>query len=256
MIIFFLIALSPWLIYNQIIYQNPIWDLQQQFSVVQQWTSLQPILNQAINLFYVLGIFIIPLILGFYSFIKKDNKKPLKWIVLSYTLISLIYYFFFVKLKDIRYYLASLPFLYLLVVEGIIFLKEKIKNKKLIIIILIILLLNSLTLAYGVINIIKNEGDCNRHGAMFESISYLKTNVKETDIIASNCWPWFGYSFNIKTFSPWTSPEKFIKNYGVSKVVICSWFEQPYSKEELNTLILEKEIIDKCGKKIIIYKKP
>ena len=44
--LFFLIAICPWLIYNRIIYKNPIWDLLQQYTVVAEWTVMQPISAQ------------------------------------------------------------------------------------------------------------------------------------------------------------------------------------------------------------------
>jgi hypothetical protein len=204
------------------------------------------------NLIYSIGIFIIPLVLGFFSLIK--NKKPLKITILSYVLLSLVYYLFFVKLKDMRYYLAFLPFLCILIFEGILFIKSKIKNKKIKTIILIILILNSIILTVGTIYIIEKHGNCTRNSAMIESLSYLQSKVEKNEIITSNCWTWFGYYLNVKVFSPWTDPQSLIKNYNVTRIVICSEFGEPYTQEELKFLTLEKEITGKCNQKIRIYK--
>lgn len=258
--LFFLLAISPWLIYNQITYKNPIWDFIQQFSVVQQWTSIEPVSKQLLNLVYAIGLLILPLILGIFSFLKKDkneenkeNKKPLKFIIPIYILISFVYYLFFVKLKDSRYYLAFLPFLFLVAFEGIVFIKNKIKNKNIMKIATILFVLNSIVLLIGSIYLIESQGHCDRQGALLQSISYLKPTLKENDIIVSNCWPWFGYYLNSRVYSPWTDITSFTNEYNVTKIITCSWFDPPYNSKDLDSLVLEKEFNGSCAHQVKIY---
>ncbi len=269
----FLIALSPWLIYNQVNYNNPIWDLRALYSVVQTYTSPEPIMKQVWNLFFFTN-FLVPvfLIIGLYaslySLARKNRKdERLNLLILIYVLLSLVYYLFFVKLKDERYYFAFLPFVYLIAFRGFTslfgwFNKKKINFRKIIFMIVIGLIVLSLffnlLIAYA---LLKEKYVCGKNSSISQAIDYLKNDadyrLNENDTILSNAWPWFGYSLNVKAFTFWSDNIiALVDQYKAPYVIYSDSIGTKFDKEILdksNILKLEKEFFDKCGRRIYLY---
>ena len=261
-LLFFLFALIPWLIYNEFHYNNPLWDLKAQFLIVQKYTTAEPIAKHFSNLFNSLGFLLFLLPIGFYSFFKEDKDKFLFY----YVLISFVYYFFFVKLKEARYLLSFLPFLYILSLRGLFFLKgmvNKIITKKrkgrwkeriILIIILLLVVSNTFIFLWKISPELINK--CNKNSSILQSIYYLKE--KNISIILSNAWPWYGYYLNVKVSSFWNKDlTRLIKVHKPEYIVITTKVN-PINLEDFlysssKKILLEKEFEDECSK-TFVYK--
>ncbi len=268
-VLLFLLILAPWLLYNYQTYGYPVWDLKAQYNVVDKFTSPAPVMNQVSNLFTMTGIMPILMIFSIcllaYSMIKhKKYIKSIKFLVLGYTLLSIIYYLFFVNLKDSRYYLMILPFIYLIAFECYTPIKNYLakvkfsrvaKNILIIVIILNIILLFAYGLAYSSAQLY-----CGKD-AIQESINYLKPFAEDikakNETVISNFWPYMGYGLNVKTASIWSKNlNEIFSVYRVRYIVYSDRFGAEYNKTILDNnsrLALEKEFSDKC-RKIFIYK--
>ncbi|MGC8885050.1 MAG: ArnT family glycosyltransferase [Candidatus Nanoarchaeia archaeon] len=260
--VFFVLALIPWLAYNQIHYQNPIWDLKEQYSVVEKWTLYEPIIKQIKNLFMSMGLFVILLPLGIYSLLKKalenENRRPLALLILTYVILSFVYYLCFVKLKDARYYFAFLPFLYLIAFDGFFWLKQRINKTVIKKTISVFVILNALVLFVGTIYTFAKIIDYERNGALIQSIDYLKEkNISSNSSIVSNVWPWYGYYFNAKVACLWSENiTELINLYDPDYIIYDNQMGTYFNKTILDTnnrLNLEKEIKDKYDHEIFIY---
>jgi len=249
---FFIIAILPWLIYNYVVYHNFFWDFIAQYKMVISGTSWQYVDKGMINLFYSIGLMVLFLPFGIYSMSKNLKKKKANvLILLFYTILSFIYYNFFVKAKDIRYYLFYTPFLIIISYEGFNCLK---KLKKLGLILIIFSMVLGLTA--GIVAISK-AGYCSRSGAIIQSIEYLRPLVNQNDTVISNYWPWPGYYLNVKAFSVWTDDlDELNLIYHHKYFAINDRVGYPADLKIFNStkVKLEKELIGKCGDKSWIYR--
>lgn len=255
--IFFVLALAPWFIYNQIHYQNPVWDLKEQYSGVAKWTDFEPPAKHLKNLFMSMGIFSLLLPLGFYSFYKRRKEGKLIWLVLIYTVVSLLYYFFLVKMKDMRYYIPFLPFLYIIAFDGFFWIESRINKKTMKKLVYLLVMINiALVFSTTLVYIVKT-GDYGRNCAFYQSILYLEEKNAYNVTVLSNSWPWFGYHLNARVASFWTdNVGVLIDIYDPDYFVYDDAAGIPFNKTILDNdarLELEKEISDKYNHKASIY---
>ena len=119
------------------------------------------------------------------------------------------YFTFFVNLKLLRYYLMVLPFLFLLVGEGIEWSGKRHKRKKLIAALALIAVLAGAVFAGSVI---ASRGACENSGAAVRSIDYVCQRTSTGDTVISNFWPYFGYACNVTAVSNWADPETLLQH--------------------------------------------
>jgi 4-amino-4-deoxy-L-arabinose transferase-like glycosyltransferase len=251
-----MIALLPWLAYNQITYKNPLWDLMMQMDVIAQYTASEPITWQIKNLFIAAGILALFLPFGLSPLVKKIREN---WIMLIYTATFFIYYFFFVRVKSSRYYLADIAFIYVICYTGFLFMANMIKEKryKKILYVALVVFAIFASYFYGFYEI-QQRGSCEKDGAIIQSIYYIQEHAPEDKYIISNFWPWFGYYNNLKVQSIWDKDiNMLIKKSDPSYFVYNNLMGVSSNKALLDSnekLRLEKSIKGGCGQEVSIYK--
>jgi 4-amino-4-deoxy-L-arabinose transferase-like glycosyltransferase len=259
LILFFTLSISPWLIYNYLQYHNPLWDLIEQYRVVEAWTSPEPILKQIKNLFLNTGILILLALGEICRNIKNSitNKKILKEIksfISLFTIISAVYFLFFVNMKYSRYLLMFLPFIYILAFDAYANLQKKLMKKKIYgKILTLILVLNIIILFFYGIGQASPQFYCDGD-SVGETLNYLKPLADEirnnNETVLSNFWPYFGYGLNVKTASLWSkNPDDFFNSYKLRYIVYSNTGGEDYNKtilENHKNLLLEKQFKDKC----------
>ena len=255
--VFFLAALSPWLAYNQVTYGNPVWDLQMQYSVVAEWTYPEPFAKQLVN-FFVFTNILIPLlfVFGIYYLLKyrKFNSK-LKLLILIYLIVSFTIYFFFVNLKEERYYLMFLPFIYIISFRGLLWLgsnQRKIFRWALTALIVVFIVQSLFVFSY-----IYSKNYCDSNNSIMKSVSYLEDKVGKNDVILTNVIPWVGYNLNAKThcLCDMTAP---LEMHNFTYVVYNDREGSRYDLEILDNssiLKLEKTFTSGCSENTYIYKR-
>lgn len=246
----FLVIISPWLIYNYISYGNPIWDLTEQARVIALWTRPEPIVNQIINLLGILGILFVFLLFGFFEMLKRRKKEDL--IILLSVVLSIVYFLFFINLKDARYHYVNLGFYYIIAFEGVLFLQSKFKKySKWIFAIALIFVLIFAGFAIGGTVF---RGRCDANGAEMKSINFIKSNSNSGDLIISNYWPWFGYYNNNRVMSFFDPSIKNMLYYKPKFLVYSPNLGDSYNKSALDdNLVLVKDYGDDCGNRVFIY---
>jgi len=260
-LLFMFIALLPWLIFNVVKYGNPVWDLIEQEKAVAEYTYFEPIIKQILNLFSFTNVLIpILMLVGFYPLAKE---KKLNLLILIFIILSFIFYLFLVKLKDARYYLSFLPFIYIAAFQGFVFLIGMIKLKRIRIIRLIAIILIFSLLAVQCVHLFnfykltENIANCEKKSSTMLAIDYLKYKVGKGDIILGNNWPWYGYHLNVKTYSLYDPRiDILIFQHNPKYVIYNPTMGIPYDKKTLDNskfLVLEKEIQGNC-EKTFVYK--
>jgi|GEM_PF-2040558 4-amino-4-deoxy-L-arabinose transferase-like glycosyltransferase len=267
--LFALIFLTPWLAYNQMHYQNPIWDLEEQFRVVGEWTSWEPISKQVANLFIynnwaVLGLFFAGVFALFYAWLRKRSSANKKIphdsyiLVLIYVLLSFVYYLFFVKLKDARYYISFLPFIFILAFFGLDFLKKRFPERKKWAFMTILVLLIVLQVVFCTVLIKKSQEIylCEVNHPIMQSIDYLKDMNPKA--VLGNAWPWYGYHLNVKVASLWDpNITMLIGLYNASYIAYDDLNGIGFDKKLLDQnsrLILEKTFKGNCAETVYLYR--
>ncbi|MGC9079695.1 MAG: ArnT family glycosyltransferase [Nanopusillaceae archaeon] len=103
----FLFAL-PYFIYNILLYGNPIYIFIEQTTIIYEYTKYQPIKIFVISLLTFAGAYL-------FSFIQNPKKlNNFEKAIYLYSLISILFLGFFVKTKDFRYIMMTLPSLIIL----------------------------------------------------------------------------------------------------------------------------------------------
>ncbi len=257
-IIFFIITVSPWLIYNQAAYENPVWDLQEQYSVVAKWTYPEPAVKQIMNFFDFTNILIpILLVFGIYAVLKagKLNYK-LNLLILVYVIMSFITYLFFVNLKEARYYLMFLPFIYIVSFSGLSWLE--LNKNKIFILVFSILIVAFLSESFFMASFIPAKTPCETDNSITKSADYLKYKTTTCDVILTNIPPWIGYPLNVKAYSlQHENVTGLLEMYNFTYIVYNDREGSKYNREVLdNASVLELERIftGKCDENTYVYK--
>ena len=251
---FGLLVLLPWMGYNYITYNDIIWDFKEQYNIVANYTTNQPITLQLNNLFLTLGLLIFSLPFGL-IFLTKHKE----YLIVSYTIISLIYYLFFVNMKLARYYVVFLPFLYLISYSGLIWFSERrvLKKFNFKIISLLLISLYSIFLFLGLIHM-SLENNCDAYRSILNSVQYFNSLEEKPKFIISNYWPWLGYYLNTSVSSTWDENiTNLINIYNPQYFAYNSIVGTEYNKSLLDDherLLLVKKIEGGCNQEIFIYK--
>ncbi len=249
---FFVLALSatlaPWLTYNYFQHNGDVlYDLREQAKIVYAYTLNESPLKHVGNLFIAMNILVFFIPLGIYKMAKSNWK--LKKLVFLFLLIYFTYFLFFTNLKEARYLIFAIPFLYLIATEGLAVIKEKR-------IVYFILLISALISISSVLNEINQSGNCNRGGVTDQSISYICPLKPEK--IMSNFWPHFGWACNSKISSLWSpNVDELLISVNPDYIIYSPQLGDQYNKTSLDlhtSLIFEKEIKGKCGENVFVYK--
>ncbi len=235
-----LILLTPWMVYNQIEYKNPIYGAWVYVKKVSKWTEpyKEPAFLHIINLIYVLGPFLIFLPFGINSFLEKDDGI----LIFLYMIIFFVCFTFFFNLKLARYYIMILPFLYFLIYEGFLTLKKKIEYNLPLVFFVIVS-----SIALVILVFTQYQTDNLRWQTIEKSVMYVKENTNPNDLIMSNFWPYFGYftdaeslcivddvDYSVKSYYP--SYVVYHDNFGLEVKVNESWVPKRIFSNRLGTI--------------------
>lgn len=256
-----IVILIPWLLFNYIKYNNPIWDLLAQGGAVAEYTAMQPVKLMLINISGALGLIILGLLpfLWWLIFVKKKNRifanKEYFWIILAMILIEIIFYALIVRLKLSRYILTISPLIILLSIAGIYWLSINfIKYKKIILISVIILFcLQTIILAYSNIQTVHEQDFCRR--PLYNAAEFLMLNYPEGSTVISNSWPWFGYYGNYKVSSTWSPDVDFlISDLNPDVIVLTNWGLEVNREDFINHSKTDELAVfrNNCGDEVIV----
>lgn len=227
-----LIAAAPWLVYNSLVYNNPIYDLQRNIITTEQWTSsvAQPFYLQLANLALILGPFLIPLAIGAIAFFRKWKQKD-RLLILTYLVIFVAVFFFFVHVKLSRYWITILPFLYILVWQGV----EKINLKKSIK--YLFLVLSAIVILLPSMIVLQADNLCSY--PVYQSISWTKERISANDTIISDFWPYFGFYTEARVSSPWKDVNSLIEELKPKYVIVQGYEDFQKNLANLSLPLIE-----------------
>tara|TARA_Y100000310_G_scaffold343799_1_gene453097 strand:- start:8909 stop:10315 length:1407 start_codon:yes stop_codon:yes gene_type:complete len=250
----FAIALFPWLLYNQLTYSSPIWDIQNQYNVIASNTIKEPLSKHFTNIKNTLGIFTILFAAGLFYPLK--HKKH--FIISLYILLSAIYYSAFVNLKLARYILVILPFVYLIAFNGFNSLTSSIKNKKIIFLLLAIIALFTASMFFNGMGNMLHDGNCGKQGAIMQSIEYMSEKNLTYQIIITNIFPYIGYHNNLESYHLWsTNIQALLIRYHPEYFIHSNYDGTYFNRTILDNnryLRLEERFKGECGDEVSVYK--
>jgi len=189
-ILYSLLFLTPYFLYNLILYNNPIFIFIKQAEVVYTYTSYQPLLLFLFNLSIFSSVYLFSLLQNPKK-LENYNKS-----IYLYTILSIIFLAFFVKSKDPRYILMILPSFLILTRIFI----NKIKGLQFPYLFLFSLL-NIISMYYGIISLINyNTNLGNTYlNYIYEAMDYL--NQYNPKVILTNVdWPMVAYYTNSQVY--------------------------------------------------------
>ncbi|RIB35632.1 MAG: hypothetical protein BXU00_00835 [Candidatus Nanoclepta minutus] len=237
-----ILFLTPFFLYNLLLYKNPIKILLDQFYLAYLWQTKEPISLFFENALRYLGI----LIFSVFFIPIKDGKFERS--IYLFTLLSFIYFAFLTPQKDPRYLIQILPTS--IIIFGIN--TEKLKGFELLIYILL-----SFSMIYSTINGIFDTTNINlcygELSSAYQSVQFLKKE-NATKVLSNAFWVWYGNLLNIESYSIYNnSLDYFVEKYDPDFIV--------YSKNygisvELNLSRYRKvfEYMDFCGIDVKIYR--
>jgi len=240
--IFSLLFLSPWLIYNYLFYGNPLWNLLEQFRLAYLWQYHEPLSKFINNLLNYFGFLLLPLIIFSINFKKLNDYEKILFI---YTIIMLIYFSFFVKMKDPRYLISIIPTIF-------VFARKSLEIPSFILILSFLYgISTSISFYNGIKNIIEYNRCWDGTDVISFTIHYLKKN-NATSVISNCCWVWIANYLNIKAYSLWTDIDYLVELHKPDYIV-CGNFGLKYDCDGIKYR-KEIEYIDFCGNWVKIYK--
>ncbi len=180
------IIIIPWLIRNYVLHGNPIWDFMTYNSMNNIYNTFKSPLPFLLDLIIYGNIFLIILIIAIRKLVKNDKFRAM----LIYISVYIIYIAFISHVKESRYIIGILPFVFILGWSGIMSIKKKNIRNTLILAIAVI----SFCLLINTLFSINREFYCDRNSSILQTIHYFddEHNIN----IISNVWPWFGYYNN------------------------------------------------------------
>jgi 4-amino-4-deoxy-L-arabinose transferase-like glycosyltransferase len=243
------LSIVPWVAYNYLHYKNPFWDFFIQQSIVRTYAPLEPISKQLINLVKVAGVLLLFLPSGIAALIKEKKKYG---IMLIHIMLFVIYYFFILQLKDIRYYTFILPFLYIIILIGLTNALGNIKTPAQKIMLGLTIISAVLLFTQAVLAITK-EAKCDN--AIIEAVSYMQTQKDSYPVIISNIWPYFGYYNNVHAYALWQDNiDAMITQRKADYIIYYDSGGLEFDKSKLDKFPIEKVIPGSCNDRLYIYK--
>ncbi|MBI3033421.1 glycosyltransferase family 39 protein [Candidatus Woesearchaeota archaeon] len=252
------ISLLPWMLFNYYHYGNPFWDFFSQYAIVEQYTIWQSWTIQFWNIIPVLGILWLLFFFGIVYFAKQFDSKKHLLLPIIYTVIFIIYFYGITNVKLGRYYLGVLAFLYLIIIEGIEYVTDYLKNKQSLLmarLFFAVIIINSL-LVFSLANYQEISRAYCQEG-LSQSVSYIKDHTMHGDHVISNAWVWYGYSNNLKVNALWSTNISEILLPETKYIIIDSLDGDYFDKSILdkdNRLVREKIILSNCNREISIYR--
>jgi hypothetical protein len=250
----FLIPISIWTAFNLAYYGNPIFQFQQSLITAAQWTApfTEPAWLQLKNLGLVLNFLLPFMLIGLVPFLGyKEWQDRLPYF---YFIIFIVVYFFIVNLKDIRYWIVILPWLYLWIWKG---LQVAWKWKKLWFYKAFILAIVGFSIFFSIWKVseaFEIERVC--WSVLSQSIDYVQSRVNSTDRIISDFWPYFGFFTNANISLPEKSIysaeelEQMVEEQKPKYIIIrggIRGFEEIVVIEQKPTVELEKTFSNECA---------
>jgi 4-amino-4-deoxy-L-arabinose transferase-like glycosyltransferase len=244
------IALIPWMIFNYMHYKNPFWDFFIQQSIVKTYAPVEPASKHLVNLVKAAGILVLFIPSGIAVLIKEKKQYG---IMFMHILLFIIYYFFILQLKDIRYYAVILPFIYIIIITGVGSILKDFKPvaQK---IILGLIIVSSLLLFTQTVFTINKDAKCDK--AIIQAISYMQSHKDAYPVIISNIWPYFGYYNNVHAYALWQNNiDTLITRHKADYIIYYENAGLEFNKSILDReLSVEKTIAGSCSDKLYIYK--
>jgi len=245
-------ALLPWLLWNFLKYRNPIWDFQQQYLAVAKWSYWQPITLFLQNLVVHASIMVVLFFIGVYFLLR--TKPECFEILIAYPLLSIIYYCFFVNLKDPRYIISFMPFFYIVGMIGAERTITKIKSgwwRKIVIGLVVIILIAP---SAHQVKVIENSIECSKkYAGISGSIAYIDSHTANGDYLLTNYnWPMYAYEAKVNATSLYDSNLSYLVRFHNAEYVVFSNYGELY---KLDYSMLEKVAeFKECSNKIEIYR--
>jgi len=237
-----LLFLTPFFLYNLLLYKNPIKIFWDQFYLAYLWQKKEPIFPFFENSLKYLGILVFSIL-----FIPIKDGKFERSIYL-FTMLSFIHFAFLVPQKDPRYLTQILPTS--IIIFGIN--TEKLKGFELLIYILL-----SFSMVYSTINGIYDATNINLcYGdlsSVYQSVQFLRKENAKT-VLSNAFWVWYGNLLNVESYSIYSTDLDYLirvhnpdfivysKNYGIPVDVNLSKYKKVF------------EYTDFCGINIEIYR--
>ena len=238
-----LVALLPWLIYNQITYSNPFWDFFAQLDITSRYNKYaNPLLFLKDILIYA-HIFLVASLAKIKDVVKNKKMR----FALIFVIIYVVYIAFVSEVKSERYLLSIIPFIYIIGFYALLTIKKtRIKKNALLLLIII-----STILLIWKSTIIITEISCNKENSILKASEYLR-NESNIDVV-SNVWPWFGYRNNFRVHSLYASIEELKEAHHPKYVVYNKGIGDPYDENQIKNLNLVKEFRGLCNDATYIY---
>lgn len=256
-IIFLLLVYSPWAFYSLMLFKNPFWHLFEQSKAIFLWTNWQPFW---LHIFYLLEYSSYLILLPFLLFkVKIIHKKDPQLLIFFLIIVHILYFSFFVKLKDIRYaiqYFFLFSLLFPITLEN---LSNKIRINKVVIkkglflfFLFIILLIYFLFSFISTLNFIKKENN----DLILISSQYLNETQNKNLTILSNSWVYYAYYLNAKSYSLWNKNITYLINlYHPDLIIYSNYIGITYNETVLKDCCNKLKTFRKGNKYITIYQK-
>jgi len=241
-ILYSILFLTPFFLYNLILYKNPIKILWDQFYFAYLWQNKEPI-----SLFFSNSLKYLVFLTFAILFIPIKGGKFERSIYL-FTFLSFVYFAFLTPQKDPRYLIQILPTSIIIFGNFI----ERLKGFELLLYILL-----SFSMIYSTINGTFDTMNINlcygELSSVYQSVQFLRN--EDVRVVLSNAfWVWYGNLLNIEAYSIYSrdldylirvhNPDFIVysKNYGIPVEVNLSKYKKVF------------EYTDFCGIDVEIYK--
>jgi len=241
-ILYFTLLLTPFFLYNLILYKNPVKILWDQFYFAYLWQSKEPIYLFFDNslkylVFLTLAILFIPI---------KGGRFERS--IYLFTLLSFIYFAFLTPQKDPRYLVQILPTSIVIFANNI----DRLKGFE-----LLLYIAFSFSMVYSSINGMFDAIDINlcygELSSVYQSVQFLK-NENARVVLSNAFWVWYGNLLNAEAYSIYSTDLDYLikihnpdfiaysKNYGIPIEVNLSGYRKVF------------EYTDFCGIDVEIYR--
>ena len=167
----FLLAISPYLILNHILYNNAFFPFIQQVFLAANsgWLNHHPISYYFVGLFkenFLYLFFIAGIALAY----KKQKSR-----FIVFPLIILFLFFNLIKQKEMRFLIILLPYMYLLASHALVYFVERGKLKNLAVpLIFVLLVLSTVKIS---LNLASESGKSNKYGALQAKLEEAEGNI-------------------------------------------------------------------------------
>ncbi len=239
-LMYLLIFVFPWLLYNIIYYESPLRVLINQYNITFSWQHSESILRFINNLLVYIGFITVSLLL--YTKINAVERP-----IYFYTLILLVYFTVFVEFNNPRHFIAILPTLIILARATV----DRIPGTLLILLLAYTFSAGQSALK-GINDIIQYRFCWDGTDIISFAINYLR-NHNASVVLSNCCWIWIRNTLGIESYALWSENVSYlIQLYKPDYIVYSPNYGilLNYSFKNLEEVV---EYEDVCGLKVIIY---